>query len=143
MYSRLNRLGVCVSHPNVTKLIQMCAKDHDRKVKLWQDNWMKALQHTSEPPEDSGGSAPSHFDTSCNPPVVVTCSFIIVSDNLDKPVTPRDMRVDHQVQSVHYFNLYAALDRVESSGLSSETVPNSADDIMAIPTSTCNPTKCR
>ena len=35
--------------------------------------------------------------------------FKIVGDNLDKTIKPRDMRSNHQSQSLHYFNLYAAL----------------------------------
>ena len=43
-------------------------------------------------------------------------------------------------KSLHYFNLYAALDRVDFSRLSTETVAHSPDDIMAIPTWTILPT---
>ena len=38
-----------------------------------------------------------------------TSTYIIVGDNVDKTVSPRDMRVDNQVQSLHYFQSYAAL----------------------------------
>lgn len=138
MYARLNRLGVCVSHPTVTKLVRLGAKDHERKVKLWKDNWSKRLQHTSA----STGSSSSDITPSCDSQNAVEgpCSFIIIGDNLDKTVKPRDMRVDHQVQSLHYFHSYAALDRVDFSGLSTETVARKPDDIMAIPTSAILPT---
>lgn len=134
MYTKLYQLGDSVSHPTVAKLVRMGAKDHDRKVKLWQDNWTRVLQCTPTVPEDSRGTSSSHVNASCNPQVVAPCSFVIVGDNLDKNVKPRDMRVDYQVQSLHYFNSYAALDRLDVSGLSTETLANSPDGIMAIPT---------
>lgn len=45
-------------------------------------------------------------------------SYILVGDNLDKNVSPRDMRVDHQVKSIHYFHSYAVHDRADFSKLS-------------------------
>ena len=44
-------------------------------------------------------------------------SYKLVGDNLDKHVTPREMRVDHQAQSLHYFNCYAVKDRISTFGL--------------------------
>ena len=67
-------------------------------------------------------------------------SFIIVGDNLDKTVSPRDMRLDSQVQSLHYFNSFAALDRIDTSHLGLESSVQSAKDIMAIPLSAFVPT---
>ena len=50
-----------------------------------------------------------------------SCSMLdtykLVGDNLDKHVTPREMRLDHQAQSLHYFNCYAVKDRVSTLGL--------------------------
>ena len=47
-------------------------------------------------------------------------SYIIVGDNLDKNVSPHDMRVDHQVKSIHYFHSYAVHNRADFSKLSGE-----------------------
>lgn len=44
-------------------------------------------------------------------------TYKLIGDNLDKRVTPRDMRLDHQAQSLHYFNCYAVRDRVSTLGL--------------------------
>ena len=44
-------------------------------------------------------------------------TFIIVGDNIDKRIAPRNMRVDHQVQSLHYFHAYAALNRIDTQYL--------------------------
>lgn len=43
--------------------------------------------------------------------------YILVGDNLDKNITPRDMRVDNQVKSIHYFHSYAVQDRIQLSDL--------------------------
>lgn len=45
----------------------------------------------------------------------------LVGDNLDKNIRPRDMRSDHQTQSLHYFHTYAVRDRVDVSSYSSES----------------------
>ena len=47
--------------------------------------------------------------------------FKLVGDNLDKTVKPRDMRIDHTSQSLHYFNVYAVLDRVDFRSMSCDT----------------------
>ena len=45
------------------------------------------------------------------------CTYIVVGDNLDKTISPRYMRSDHQRQSIHYFHMYAALDRINAVDL--------------------------
>ena len=52
-------------------------------------------------------------------------SYTLGGDNLDKNVTPRNMRLDHQRKSLHYFNVCAFQDRVRTFDLaeSHETVP--------------------
>lgn len=44
-------------------------------------------------------------------------TFKLVGDNIDKHVKPREMRVDIQAQSLHFFNIYAVRDRVDVSHL--------------------------
>lgn len=44
-------------------------------------------------------------------------TFKFVGDNVDKHVTPRNMTVDAQAQSLHLFNVFAVLDRVDMSHL--------------------------
>ena len=39
-------------------------------------------------------------------------TFKLVGDNLDKSVRPRDMRLDNQTQSLHYFHMYGVHDRI-------------------------------
>lgn len=38
--------------------------------------------------------------------------YVIQGDNIDKTVRARDMHVDHQNQSLHYFNSFAVKDRI-------------------------------
>ena len=47
--------------------------------------------------------------------------FKLVGDNLDKTIKPRDMRVDNSSQSLHYFNIYSVLDRIDFRSLSCDT----------------------
>ena len=44
-------------------------------------------------------------------------TYKLVGDNLDKHVTPRDMRLDSLAQSLHYFNCYAVKDRLSTVDL--------------------------
>ena len=46
--------------------------------------------------------------------------FKIVGDNIDKNLRPRHQTIDKQTQSLHYFNCYASLDRVDLSSFSSD-----------------------
>lgn len=40
-------------------------------------------------------------------------SYILVGDNVDKTIRPHHMTIDHQKQSLHYFQIYAAKDRID------------------------------
>ena len=44
-------------------------------------------------------------------------TFKIVGDNIDKHVKPREMRIDAQATSLHYFNIYAVQDRLDMTSL--------------------------
>lgn len=56
-------------------------------------------------------------------------AFKIVGDNIDKTVRPRDMRLDRQSRSLHYFNSYAVKDRVDFSSLEDNPILPSLQDI--------------
>lgn len=67
-------------------------------------------------------------ESDCPPPLcdgyvhgLMCFGFKLVGDNLDKTIKPRDMRVDNLPQSLHYFNVYAVLDRVDFRALSGDT----------------------
>ena len=55
--------------------------------------------------------------------------FKLVGDNIDKTIKPRDMRINNQANSVHYFNVYAVRDRINFSHLSSNAGMISPEDI--------------
>ena len=63
--------------------------------------------------------------------------FVIVGDNIDKRVNPRDMQINRQVQSLHYFHSYAVRNRVNSSHLDGI---HAQCDIRTLPISTFLPT---
>ncbi|SMN02075.1 hypothetical protein SPONN_428 [uncultured Candidatus Thioglobus sp.] len=60
-----------------------------------------------------------------------TPGFIVVGDNIDKHVAPRDMRSDHQAKSIHHFHSYAALNRVDIPQCSSNK-PQCAVDTLPV-----------
>ena len=57
--------------------------------------------------------------------VVPWCGFKCVGDNIDKNVKPRYMRTDRRTSSLHFFNAYAVLDRIDCSKLACSKVPSS------------------
>ena len=123
MYSRLSHLGLCITQPTVNRLVRLCGKNHDHKIKVWKKSWEEQLSGKNQQP------------------ISKPCSYVIIGDNIDKNVSPRDMTVDHQVQSLHYFNSYAALDQVDTSTLSTNSPINSPDEILKISTSAILPTE--
>ena len=48
--------------------------------------------------------------------------FRLVGDNVDKNVKPRDMRLNSQTTSLHYFHTYAVKDRICFSHLSTDPI---------------------
>ena len=91
VFTRLNKLGVSLSHKSALRLVFSMGEKHDETV----NQWKVALE--VEPPPAKG--------------------FVIVGDNIDKRITPRNMRIDHQVQSLHYFHSFAARNRIPTSHL--------------------------
>ena len=59
--------------------------------------------------------------------------FKLVGDNIDKTIKPRDMRLNKQATSLHYFNVYAVKDRIDFSHLSSNATIIFPDDITYDP----------
>ncbi len=97
---------------------------------------------TPSPPHMPSQSPTLTVDSSNEAPGFQTAStsgwfgFRIVGDNIDKNVKPRDMRSDHQTQSLHYFNSFAILDRVDLSHYSSSPLrldPAELDPIVFLP----------
>ncbi len=64
---------------------------------------------------ESSQSSSTEFRGEVEEPVYPT--YKLVGDNVDKHVKPREMRVDAQAETLHYFNTYAVRDRVDASTL--------------------------
>ncbi len=111
MYTRLNKLGVSVSHSTTLATVRKLGIDHDSQVVQWKN----VSDHSQN----------------------VQPSYIIVGDNLDKNVKPRDMRIDHQVKSMHWFHSYAVSDRVEIGDLCGD---GHIGDVTTLPISAVLPT---
>ena len=90
VHDRLNKLGISATHKTAMRTIKKLGNNHDADVLSWKES------STIEP------------------------DYIIVGDNVDKNVTPRDMRVGNQVKSLHYFHSYAVHDRVSLGSLSGD-----------------------
>ena len=74
---------------------------------------------------DDGGVKSAKVDT-----------YKMVDDNLDKNVQPRDMRIDNQVRSYHFFHTYAVKDRIDLSDMSDKIeVPEVYDLKNLLPSS--------
>ena len=56
-------------------------------------------------------------------------TYKLVGDNIDKNVKPRDMRIDSQTQSLHYFHAYAVRDRINVSHMDDQLSLPSLDNI--------------
>lgn len=70
--------------------------------------------------ESSQPSSSESMEDIGEPHLLVYPTYKLVGDNIDKHVKPREMRVDAQSQSLHFFNVYAVRDRVDASNLSDQ-----------------------
>ncbi len=79
------------------------------------------------PPQDITGPTSTPLPV-LPPPVLDTHTgsppqwhgFKITGDNLDKNLRPRHQTIQKQTQSLHYFNCYASLDRVDLSSFGND-----------------------
>ena len=89
---------------------------HDQRVQEWklasspqvspgtEPNISNTVEiHSSDTSSTIQTTDPENTTQACYPP------YIIVGDNIDKNVSPRDMRVDNQTKSFHYFHSYACM----------------------------------
>lgn len=133
MYTRLQTLGICVSHKSALRSIKAMGVNFDAEVINWRDT-IGSFLFTSPDGNSSGHTTADTPEKSQAP-----SGYIIVGDNIDKNVAPRDMRVDHQVKSLHHFHSYAALNRVHISSHLWKLSSDAQHDINSIPVSTFLP----
>ena len=164
MYTRLAKLGVSVSHMTATRLVRKLGVDHNHEALQWRDqccsSHSESLLHrllapqlqlqTCEsqdqqeepcPPAQPQVSNPSSdTQTEGDLSQVLSSSsyphYLLVGDNLDKNISPRDMRVENQVKSLHYFHSYAVHDRIDVSDLSDD---QPQVDLQSLPVTTFVP----
>ena len=82
------------------------------------------------------GVAPTRSEPERDLPMSKYSPYLLVGDNLDKNITPRDMWVDNQVKSIHYFHSYAVHDHIDHSQVSNDS-PEC--DILSLPVTTFIP----
>ena len=61
-------------------------------------------------------------EQSVSSPLPPWYGFKLIGDNIDKNVKPRHQTMEHRGSSLHYFNCYAVLDRVNLSDHSGEPI---------------------
>lgn len=112
-------------------------KDHDQPILQWKEavkgrknTRSQSAEHHPEQDEESEPSNATSDEESIisisenlndNCDTLVPLQYILTGDNTDKNVPPRDMTLQHQTKSFHYFHAYAALSRIDFTGLSKET----------------------
>lgn len=105
-----------------------CDDDHDSVLTAPEYSpvvSMSSLESTSTMSPDEAVDIPQVVQqSSCTMP-----TFKLVGDNIDKTVKPRQMRVDSQAQSLHYFHTYAVKDRFDFSSFDDQPSLPSLEDI--------------
>ncbi len=128
-----------VSHKTAVRLVRKLGENHDMEVLQWKslsEGRVLGPKRSAVSSAETGSSEDSDDESR---PLAVPLppdphprepTYVIVGDNLDRNVSPRDMRVDHQVKSVHHFNMYAVHDRVDVSNLPGD---NQVGDVRNLP----------
>ena len=66
-------------------------------------------------------------------PTSLLPTFKLVEDNLDKTLSPHDMRIDNQTQSLHYLHMYAVCDHIDLSRVADHIPsPDSSVDLSVL-----------
>ena len=106
---------MCISHKTATKVNKRLGENHDGKVLEW-------MAQTEDVPPEVEFTLHTHMDE-LQVAVQKTAEpcYVIQGDNIDKTVRARDMRVDNQNQSLHYFNSFAVRDRIPKEENSMES----------------------
>ncbi|KAL5506330.1 hypothetical protein EMCRGX_G007948 [Ephydatia muelleri] len=192
VYSRLQKLGLCLSITSTLKLLDVLGTNHDHIVMGWVKELSKLTTtshgfitglptaqmfndsvsstyssfgvdslaenlYASTPPSspslseysfvgnispitpevscvssdesDDIPSEPNEYPPQSTPVPAEWYGFRLVGDNVDKNVKPRDMRLNRQTTSLHYFHTYAVKDRICFSHLSTDPIEIVQDSI--------------
>eukprot|EP00731_Ephydatia_muelleri_P025442 Em0017g525a len=89
--------------------------------------------HTSTSDEDTAPLAAAEQNSPQNGSPVLDCGewngFKLIGDNIDKNIKPRDMRINNQTESLHYFHEFAVKDRINFSDITNNAELVFPDDI--------------
>ena len=125
VYTRLQKLGVCLSHTTTILAVKKMGINHDKVVQDWRCQLNGEVAPISKRYNFADNDADNDEDHSDEEVISdVVCSYendlptdmtiSITGDNLDKNVKPRDMRISNQVKSLHLFHSVAPLSRVKT-----------------------------
>ena len=146
MYTHLQRLGICLSHPATILAIKKMGIDYDKAVLDWtsqlsqQPVSLNVSNFVIEPTNSSDEEDLEDFDNesevmleaSDGKSIPLDRTVSIIGDNLDKNISPRDMRSSNQVKSIHPFHSVATVGRVKTLSLEDK---NPIGDIREVPVS--------
>lgn len=123
-------MGLCLSYTATITDVKRMGIDHDKVVLDWTRNVScsssaEAVDMDCLSYDDRDGNSESDIESDVDDIDVVPessekCalptdrSIIIIGDNWDKNVKPRDMRINNQVKSLHYFHSIATVSRVDT-----------------------------
>ena len=141
VFARLHKTGLCLSYTATITAVKRMSSNHDKVVLDWTRNVScSSIEEDSLSDDQDGDSvaAESDVDGASDVEVVPVAStecalptdraIIIIGDNWDKNVKPRDMRMHNQVKSLHYFHSIATVSRVETLHLDdSQSLANVRD----------------
>ena len=126
VFTRLHKLGLCLSYDATIKAVKTMGMNHDKLVLDWKKNvgYHSHEQSDNEGSDlcaDKGDDATNEscqVDDAVVPKAGVQCdvptdqSVIMIGDNWDKNINPRDMRMNNQVKSLHHFYVVAVTSRI-------------------------------
>ena len=105
-------------HSSALRTVQDMGENHDLPVREWQDLIAASVSNAKSTSTESAEAEPVK-------------GYILVGDNIDKRVNPREMHVENQVQSLHYFHTYAAQNRCDSLHLDDLPIGDIRDQPMS------------
>lgn len=139
VYIRLQKLGICLSHTATILAVKRMGLNHDKSIKNWASHLSEvprlnppiALENESTSSEDDGDNevVPNARDDADLP---VDKTISIIGDNFDTSIRPRDMRIDHQVKSLHLFHSVAIVSQIKTLHLDDRTA---IGDLCEVPVS--------
>ena len=110
----MHGLEAAVDVASVSSLLSASSSSQDGGDDDGDDDGTKTTdsKHSSESHELDGES---EWEEMVEEGSQTRCGFKLVGDNIDKTIRPRHKTIDMKSQSLHYFNAYAVLDRVNLS----------------------------